>query len=166
MYTDPIVKKYIDLIKTHNGEIKMFYQGDPVKIPMSALPCCLVSKKDTSVAQSSNAEDEHAITLVFTIITDIRQELSTEQEVGDILTKGVSQLYEIVEGRDDDYKLLPTSLLGILRNNAELDTANNLRTDLKTITRIDYGQTLRQRNPVMWSVEARVEIVAHFIQTR
>ena len=165
MYQDTIIKKYIDLISATNKEIKMFYQGDPVKIPNSALPCCIISKRATAVGQITNSQDEHEVGLNITIVTDIREELSTDND-GANLAPGIAKLYELVEGRDANYKLKADSILNILRTNQLVDSANNLRTDLKTTTRIDYGQTLRQRNPAMWSVEARVEIIVNFIQIR
>lgn len=164
-YNDPIIQKYIDIIKANNADIKMYYQGDPVKIPASALPCCIVSKNQTRAGQIDSANDGHDVWLTITIITDIRQDLSTQENIANI-APGVSSLYEIVEGRDAQYKLLESSILNILRTNQLLDVAHNLRTDLTSITRIDYGQTLRQRNPEMWSTEARIEIVANFIQIR
>lgn len=165
MYSDSILEKYINIIKAANGEFKTFYQGDPVRIPNSCLPCVIVAKSQTQAAQTSSSEDEHSVGIVITVVTDIRAELSTGENDSKI-AEGVSKLYDLVEGRNADYSLKATSLLDILRSNQLLDVANNLRTDLSTPTRVDYGQTLRQRNPELWSVEARIEIVAQFIQTR
>jgi hypothetical protein len=47
-----------------------------------------------------------------------------------------------------------------------VDTAHNLRTDLASVTRVDYGQTLRDRAAEQWSIEARVDFIAHFSQVR
>jgi hypothetical protein len=164
-YQDPIIQRYIKLIKDNHGDtLKGFYEGDPIKIPASMLPCCIISKNQTRAGQINSADDAHDIWLTITIITDIRQDLST-QDIAQI-APGVSSLYQIVEGRDSNYKLLTNSILNILRTNQLLDVANNLRTDLTSVTRVDYGQTLRQRNPEMWSTEARIEIVANFIQLR
>lgn len=165
MYSDSVLKKYIDIIKASNGKIKAYFQGDPVRIPTSSLPCVIVTKSETRVGQITNAEDEHGMGITITVITDIRQDLSTNENDA-ALVEGVSSLYDIVEGRNDDYTLKSTSILDILRSNQLLDVANNLRTDLSSITRIDYGQSLRQRQPELWSVEARIEIVAQFIQIR
>lgn len=165
MYKDPIIQKYIELIKAKNKDIRAYYEGDPVKIPASMLPCCIISKSQTRAGQVTNAEDGHEIGLNITIVTDIRQELSTDQSINAV-APGIAKLYEIVEGRDSNYALLGTSILGILRTNQLVDVAHNLRTDLQSLTRIDYGSTLRQRNPEMWSVEARIEIVVNFIQVR
>lgn len=167
MYEDSIIKKYTALIASKcDGRIKYFYQGDPIKIPNSNLPCCIISKSQTRVAAETNAEDAHEISLSITIVTDTRSDLSTNEDVSHV-APGIASLYDIVEGRDaDTYKLKPTSILGILRNNQLMDSANNLRTDLRSVTRIDYGEAIRQRNPEIYSIEARVEIVVNFIQVR
>jgi hypothetical protein len=47
-----------------------------------------------------------------------------------------------------------------------LDAAKNLRTDLGSMTRVDYGTTLRDRAQDQWSIEARVEFVCSFSQVR
>lgn len=165
MYSDPVIKKYIDLIHAKCPDIKVFYQGDPIRIGTSVLPCCIVSKIGTRAGFSDSANDEHEMVLHFTVITDIRQELSTAEDIAKV-APGIAKLYDLIEGRNADYSLKDSSLLDILRTNQLVDVAHNLRTNLKTATRIDYGQTLRNRNPAEWSVEATVEIVVNFIQLR
>ncbi|MEK7992890.1 MAG: hypothetical protein AAB403_03700 [Planctomycetota bacterium] len=165
MYSDPIITKYIDLIKANTGALKVFYQGEPVRIPASNLPCAIISKRETRVGPLTNAEDEHGIGMSITIITDIRQDLSTDESIAQVVA-GVASLYDIVEGRNADYSLKDESLLSILRHNIAVDLTNNLRTDLTSITRVDYGQTLRDRPREEWSIEARVDFNAHFSQVR
>lgn len=166
MYTDPVIKKYLDLFKANTGgAIKTFIQGEPVKIATSNLPALMISKRETRVASFSNADDEYGIGMSITVITDIRSDLSTT-EADDKIVKGVAHLYDLIEGRNDDYTLKNTSVLHILRSNIEVDTANNLRTELGSITRVDYGFTLKERDPSTWSIEARIDFVANFIQVR
>jgi hypothetical protein len=165
IYQDPVIQKYIDLIKANNGAIKAFYHGEPIRIPQSNLPCAIISKRETRAGQLTNAEDEHGIGMSIIIITDIRKDLSTEDNIAQTVP-GVSALYEIIEGRNADYTLREDSLLGILRGNILVDAANNLRTDLGSQTRVDYGTTLRDRQQEEWSIEARVDFVAHFTQPR
>ena len=144
----------------------MFYQGDPLKIPNSNLPCMIISKSQTRVAAETNVQDTQEMSLTITVVTDTRSDLSTNEDVSKI-APGVATLYDIVEGREDGtYVLKANSILGILRNNQLMDSANNLRTDLRSVTRIDYGETIRQRNPEIYSIEARIEIVVNFIQVR
>ena len=112
---------------------------------------------------SNNADDEHEIGLRITIITDVRQDLSSEESNAKIV-EGVASLYDLMEGRNDDYTLKDTSILDILRSNINVDVAHNLRTDLGSLTRVDYGVT--DREPGVWTIEARVDFTAHFLQTR
>lgn len=164
-YQDPMLQKYIDLIQASNGEIKAYYQGDPIRVGASVLPVVLISKFETRVTKLTTTEDEHAIGIRITVITDIRKDLSTNENDAKIV-EGVATLYDIMEGREANYTLKTTSILNILRTNELVDVANNLRTDLGTITRIDYGETLRDRDEGIWTVEARIELIAHFVQTR
>jgi hypothetical protein len=164
-YQDPVIQKYVDLIQAHTGAIKAFYHGEPIRIPQSNLPCAIISKRETRVGPLSNAQDEHGISMSIIVITDVRKDLSTEENIAETVP-GVSALYEIIEGRNNDFTLKEDSILGILRGNMIVDAANNLRTDLGTQTRVDYGTTLRDRPQEEWSIEARVDFVAHFTQPR
>lgn len=165
-YQDPIISRYIELLKAHTGgTIKAWYQGEPVRLPNSELPCALVSKRETRVGAVSNAEDQHEIALSITIVADVRSDLTTESGAQSAVA-GIATLYDIMEGRNADYTLKDTSILGILRSNIEVDAGSNLRTDLGSVTRVDYGATLRDRAQEQWSIEARVDCVAVFQQAR
>lgn len=169
LYTDPIIKKYFDLIKGIVGEgtFKGYYQGDPVRIPQSKLPAIIISKDETRAGQilegGTNVEDGHEISLVLTVVTDVRADINDDKEIA----AGISTLYDIIEGRSaDTLKLKDKAILNILRNNVFVDSTNGLRTDLSTITRVDYGLTVGKRDVEAWAVEAQVEFVAHFTQIR
>jgi hypothetical protein len=162
-YEDPVITKYFDLVKSKTQVFKRFFQGDPIRVPASMLPCCIISKSETRAGNLSNAEDEHGMQMILTVITDIRHEIRDEKDIA----PGIAQLYDIIEGRDATTLTLKTqSLLHILRNNVLVDATTGLRTDLATITRVDYGMTVGKREPEAWSVEAQVEFVAHFTQVR
>lgn len=165
MYEDPIINAYIRLIKANTPAIRAFYQGEPIRIPATNYPCAIISKRETRAAALTNSEDEHGIGLSLTIIADVRSDLSTEENAAQVVA-GVASLYDIMEGRNDDYTLKDSSILGILRSHLLVDEANGLRTDLGAVTRVDYGTTLRDRSPEAWSIEARVDYVAHFTQPR
>ena len=148
-----------------NGEIKFFFQGEPTRVPTSKLPCLVISKSVSEASYLDNATDEHNLELNIIVIADVRKDLSTsENDSG--LVEGIATLYDILEGRNSDYTLKSTSILNILRNNQLLDVSNNLRTDLKSITQVSYGETLRDRNAEQWTLEARIKIVATFHQIR
>lgn len=165
IYSDPIIQKYVELIKANTPAIREFYQGEPIRIPASSFPCAIIAKRETRAGALTNAEDEHGIGMSITIIADVRKDLSTEDNIAKAVA-GVSTLYDIIEGRNEDYTLRDDSILGILRSNIILDEARNLRTDLGSMTRVDYGTTLRDRAQDQWSIEARVEFVCSFSQVR
>jgi hypothetical protein len=163
-YEDPIISKYRELIKTAMpGVFKGYYQGDPFRIPKSNLPALLISKSQTSIGTLTNAEDTHQIGITMTVITDIRDERSDSTD----MTPGIAQLYDIIEGRETTtYKLKAQSILNILRNNQVVDATYNLRTDLGTVTRADYGLTVGKRIPDGYATEGMVEFLATYSQLR
>jgi hypothetical protein len=162
-YIDPIMKKYVDLIQANTSAFKSVYYGDPIRVGVSELPCLIVAKIDTRVSNMTNQEDLHEMRLSFTVVTDIRDTLSEDKH----MVAGVNALYNLLEGRlDETYQLNPKSLLGILRHNVEIDPANNLRTDLKTITHVDYGMTMGKRKEGAWAIEGMLQLTGTFSQIR
>lgn len=164
-YNDPVITAYINLMKAHNASIQTFYYGEPLRIPASNLPCAIISKRETRVGPLNNSDDQHEMGITITIVTDIRKDLSTEENIAETVP-GVSSLYDIVEGRNDDLTLKETSILSILRSNLLVDKAHGLRTDLASVTRVSYGATLRNRPAQEWSIEASVDILSTFHQVR
>lgn len=164
VYSDPIIKKYIELIKAAMpGVFKYAYQGDPILVPKSNVPALIISKAQTRVGAMTNAEDEHEIRLVLTVITDIRDEIHDDKQI----VPGVAQLYDIMEGRDAvTYALKTDTILDILRSNILIDSTYNLRTDLGSITTVDYGLTLGKRDKDATAVEGQVQFAATFSQVR
>lgn len=163
IYQDPIIKKYQDMITAAMpGVFKGVYQGDPIRIPKSKMPALIISKSGTRVGPLTNAEDQHEMTLILSVITDLRDEVNDDTEI----VPGVAQLYSIMEGRDDQYKVKPDSVLHILRSNITVDAALNLRTDLGSVTRADYGLTIGKRAPEAYAVEGQIEFIAIYSQLR
>lgn len=157
---DQIIKLYFDIIKANTDVFKGYYYGDPVNIPVSMTPAILGSRRMSQAMYGTNLEDEESMTLVFTVITDIRKDISDDKQ----LVPGWLSIYDIMEGRDPVTKnLKPTSLLYILRHNFGI--ANNMWTDVRTATRIDYGLVQNKRQPG-WSIEATVTVVCTIVQTR
>jgi len=162
-YKDPIMKKYADLIRANTDIFKEIYFGDPVRIGSSSLPALIISKVSTTVSNFTNAEDMHAVRLSFTVVSDVRDTINDDKT----MVRGVNSLYNLMEGRDDaTYQLKHNSLLYILRHNVELDVQQNLRTDIATMSTIDYGMTMGKRQEGMWSIEGTVDIIANFTQVR
>ena len=162
-YSDPVVTKYFDLIKSKTKAFREFYQGDPMIVPLSKLPCLILSRKATGIRKLTNAEDEHRMQLSLTVITSILEEIRDEKD----LAPGISRLYELVEGRDTTtLALQEQSLLHILRNNILVDATTGLRTDLDTPTEVNFDQLTARRKMGLWTAEAEIAFIAHFTQVR
>ena len=165
-YSDPIIQKIFTAIKAKNGEIKKYYESFPRKFGDSELPVVVISKVRTEVGAFSNGQDEHSVSLVLTLITSVRDSLSTANSETDTVA-GVAKLYDLMEGRNEsDYSLKTTSLLSILRNNLNLDVGNNLRIQLEGPMSIDYGEARRDENTELWTMEANIAFDCHFVQAR
>jgi len=162
LYIDPVLKKYGDLIKQNCKAVKTVYYGDPVRVPSSNLPALVLAKLDTRVRKLTSAEDQHDIHISFTLITDIRDTISDEKT----LAPGTNSLYNMMEGRNDDYTLKSESILNVLRHNIDVDPQVNLRTDLESVTSVDYGITVGKRGAESFATEAVVSIIANFNQIR
>ena len=170
MYSDPIIQKIFTAIKAKNGEIKKYYEAFPLRICDSELPAIVISKVRTEVASfdqgGAASRDQQSISLVLTLITSVRSELSTANADSDTVA-GVAKLYDLMEGRSEsDYTLKTTSLLSILRNNLNLDIENNLRIQLEGSMAIDYGEASRDENGEQWTTEANIAFDCHFVQRR
>jgi len=162
LYKDPVITKIFELIKANTDVFKEFYYGDPIRVPASNLPAIIISREQTRVGNLTNMQDEHGMAMVMTIITDIRNDVSDYTNI----VAGVNTLYDLVEGRNEDFTLKTQSLLNILRHNAELDITHNLRIDLKSVTGAEYGMTLGKRTEEGWAMEAQIKFVMHFTQLR
>lgn len=161
-YEDTIVKKYLDLIKNNVGGIKSFYNGTCVQIPLSKLPMVMIDITDTEVTEFSNTEDQHIVSLVLTFIADMRKEISAAQ----LIEAGFGKVLDVLVGRTSNYSLKTNSILYVLRHNLNIDTNNNLRTDVGSITIVTPREVATGRMPGYWSVEGTIRFKAHFIQER
>lgn len=163
IYTDPILKKYADLIRSNTTVFKRVYFGDPIRIGQSELPALIIAKIDSRVKTFDNVQDQHDLRISLTVVTSVNDTFNDDRT----MVAGVNSLYNLIEGRDPStYALLSQSLLGIIRHNVELDSALNLRTDLNTMSRVDYGMTMGKRKEGAWSIEGTLELTANFIQNR
>lgn len=162
IYQDPVLKKYGQLIESSKLFKSIFY-GDPIRIGSSELPALIIAKIDTRVGKFTNSEDAHEMRISFTPVTDVRDTIGEDKE----MVRGVNSLYNLMEGRQEStYQLKTDSLLYILRHNEVVDAANNLRTDLSSVSKIDYGMTIGKRKDAAWSIEGTLEITSSFTQVR
>lgn len=162
IYQDPVLKKYGQLIEGAKLFKTIFY-GDPIRIGASELPALIIAKLDTRVGKFTNAEDAHEMRISFTAVTDVRDTIGEDKD----MVRGVNSLYNLMEGRQEStYQLKADSLLYILRHNEVVDASNNLRTDLSSVSKIDYGMTIGKRKDAAWSIEGTLEITSSFTQVR
>jgi hypothetical protein len=139
------------------------YYGDPIRIPTSKLPALIGARRMTATDMFTNAEDQHDMQIVFTVVTDIRKDIQDDTS----FVPGISTLYDLIEGRDPVTLLLkPTSLMYVLRHNVDAFQGTQLYTDVSTPTKVDYGMTLNKRQEDTWALEGSITIDAKLIQLR
>ena len=162
LYKDPIIEKYIELIKSVRKDIKVFYNGIAGKIPSPLVPAVMIDIEKEEVSEYSNVEDEHRISLVLVYIADIRQNFEDTPTI----IAGLNKVKEVLVGRDNDYKLKTNSILHILRHNLDIDPIKHLRTDVGTITVVTPNEVATGRLTGYWSAEGTIRFTAHFHQLR
>ena len=151
MYKDPIIAKIIEaLTAAELPGIKGIYNGDVVVPAKDDVPLVYVAKDTTTISQADNMEDEHLMPMVATVLYDMTQDIGQSYD----MVAGASSLYEIVEGRDDDYKLKTNTIAYVLRENQVLD--DKLWIAVGTPVTVTYGIGVNRRGPGMFSVEAVV----------
>lgn len=165
-YEDSVIKKYLDLIEENTDGIKGFYNGLVAKIPSSMLPAVMISIESTEADEFSDAEDEHRINLVLTYVGDIRESLEDSALVTTLNRVLDALVGREVSGSATPYALKTTSILHILRNNLNIDTSNNLRTDVGSVTVVTPGEIATGRFPGFYTAEGSVRFQAHYSQIR
>lgn len=168
MYKDPIIEKLIEnfeenLIQDPGNVryVRTYYHGDPLIIPKSNLPCICLSKDVTQITDESNAEDQHRINIYLTLVVDIRDVVEDDMENVNV---GESIMWDIIEGRNDDYTLREDTVLYALRNNTSL--GNNAHIDVSEALVVDYGYTLGKRGERSYAHEAYIKIPVFVNQFR
>ena len=161
-YKDTIIQKYLDLIKDNTTGIKGFFNGLIAKIPASSLPAVIIDIDRTEVDEFSNDEDVHKVELILIYIADIRRSF---EEASSVIA-GLNNVKEILVGRESNYTLKSTSILDILRSNLNIDSSNNLRTDVGGFSVVTPNEVAAGRFPGQHSAEGSIRFTAHFVQER
>lgn len=161
IYKDPIIRKLIEKLTEEGPEALRgrYIYGDPVLIGKSRLPACFITKERTDIRVGDNMNDEHLITVALNVVYDARADLNTPGEV-----IGMNSLYDIVEGRLDDYSIRPDSLAGIMRKYQVLDGDNRLFVSVGSDTEIVYGTDVRGDG--VYTTEAVVRVTLRQLQPR
>lgn len=159
-YRDPIIARLAQLL-TDEGPKELagrYYHGDPVRVPgKSYLPAVFISKDDTTVGTVTNAEDETTTNLVINVVYDLSRDFS---QAFDAISSSAT-LYDLIEGRGDDYTLKPASLVYVLRAHEQLDP--NLWMNLEEPMAVEYGVGIEKRGEGIYTAEAvlRVQVKHH-----
>lgn len=162
LYKDPVLAKIFENIAGANSDIQSYHYGDPLFLPKSELPALIGQLDNTEVSDLSNAEDQHRLNYVLTLVTDIREFFGETNP--DNIHVGYQLAQKIIEERGANYELASTSLLDIIRNNAEL--GNNAHIDTTNVTLAEYGFTLGKRGENNWAWEANIQLSVYFSQLR
>ncbi len=155
------MKKSIELLKTKlqaklGGKIKTFYIGDPILIPESAMPCIAISPVKTTSTIVDNARDMHAHSITIAIIVDARKYFGATPDK----MVGSQYLMEIMSNENEDGTLDPNTILGVLRDNLNLETNRFI----SNISSADYA--VRKRTDDLITLEAIASIDIQYIITR
>lgn len=132
-------------------------------VPASLLPAVILSIEKTEVAEISDMEDEHRVSLVLTYIADMRKDF----EASHLIKAGFNKVTEALIGREtSDYKLKTDSILHLLRNNLNVDAGKELRTEVSGVSVVTPDEIATGRIEGYWSAEGTIRFTAHFIQER
>lgn len=160
-YIDPVLKKIADKLELEGPvELRGKYRyGDVLVPPKKELPMCTISKDTTIVTKVSNMEDDNLIAVVLNVIYDWTMDLNKSFD----LYAGSTSLYNIMEGRNDDYTLKDNTILKVLRKYQQIDTNMWLAVGPNENIRISYGLGIERRGQNIFSVEAEIRFNARVI---
>lgn len=163
-YSDPIIAKYLTLIKANTTGIRGWYNGFVAKIPANMLPAVMMDIETTEADDFSNVEDVHRVGIVLIYIADIRQTFEHSP-----LVDNLNKVREVLIGREatgTPYALKSSSILYVLRHNLNIDINNNLRSDIGSFTVVTPSEIASGRFPGLYTAEGSIRFVAHFTQQR
>jgi hypothetical protein len=150
-YRDPILKAIIDMLEADGPRelVGHYIYGDTLAPAKSALPVVSVARDGTRVLSDGTMLDRHVTSIVMAVIVDYTTDLNTSFD----LSRGTSQLYELIEKRDTTtQELAHNTLAYALRKNQKL--ADDLFISINDDgLLIDYGLGIEKRGSNIFSVE-------------
>lgn len=119
-YKKTAIDKVTELLKDNFGDyFKAYFEGDPLDIPESLLPCIVVEKLNGPVSQTMTGIDNLNSTILIKVIHNKKDDFGAPNGEVD-LTERKTRL--MIEGRDATTGYYATnSILYILRHNFTLD---------------------------------------------
>lgn len=162
-YRDPILQKLIDVFEAEGpASLRGHYiQGDVLYTPRREMPLVSVAREETDISSDSTMTDNHVMPIVVELIID----WAADENRSFDLVRGTTQLYELIEGRSEDYRLKADTLSYVIRNNDKLDP--NLFISIKSGSlRISYGRGWEKRGTNIFSVEGILRFDLEFTQPK
>jgi hypothetical protein len=149
-YRDPILKAIIDMLEADGPRelVGHYIYGDTLAPAKSALPVVSVARDGTRILSDGTMQDRHVTSIVMAVIVDYTTDLNTSFD----LSRGTSQLYELIEARDENRDLKTNTLSFALRKNQKLNE-NLFISILDDGLMIDYGLGIEKRGSNIFSVE-------------
>jgi hypothetical protein len=147
---DDIVTRLKTLMKDTFGDyFNNYYEGDPIQIPKSNLPCVIIEKLRGDVKISATGTDDFGSQLNIRLVLDKADDFGIDDSVDTTERK----LRLLVEGRDPvTGNYLPNTVLGALRTKITLG-GNALS------NQSDISYDLQPRPGKIVTSEALVQIV-------
>lgn len=114
-----VVNEITGLLSTAmTTSFKKYYQGEVVAVPQSYTPALMVFGNSTEVIAKSTAKDQLLHNITIRAMIDVKGVLD-EAGTG-LLVKAQQSLYDLVEATDASGDFEATSILGVLRTNANV----------------------------------------------
>jgi len=126
--------------------IKSVYKGDPILIPVTNMPCAIVSPVTTAVGLVDTIKDQDTQTIAISVVLDARTYFNSSPDK----TAGLLELANIMEERDTvTRQVLPDTVLGVIRKNLFADGVFSLDTPNVSI---NYGFADKRDYPTVEAV--------------
>lgn len=134
-YEDPILAKLRNLLNEHGPKDlrNKYYLGDPMVVDKSSLPMCFISYERQSVIDDASYSIETHSTVLINVAYDLTRDFnSMAKRSGSHMA-----LVKMICGRDSKNKLLPETILSVLRQFQD-EQSDELIIDLGSQTEIEY----------------------------
>lgn len=116
-----IIISIIEALQEHvqnDRGIKRIVYEDPVFIGKVDTPCIIVSPRRTIPQVATNCDDNDLITVEIGLVLDARDYCGkTDCDGRDLDVDVAKKAIEIMEERNDDFKIADNTILGVIRKN-------------------------------------------------
>lgn len=149
------MRKSIDSIKTLleaklRGPVKSFYVGDPWIFPISVLPALMICPNHTDTDIIDNQRDSHTHFIDISLVIDAMQFFNATPDT----MVGTDFLMKTMENELSDGTIDPNSILGVLRDNLDLETNRHI----SNISSIDYAVRRRAEDLITLEAACKIEV--------